>query len=163
MKRQINPRIKAYLIRGAFYLLLLIAVCAIPFALAQRNTSKPSGAEPASHSYAATDQARVLNGALGPALSPWTIVASYPLVIESPAVASDGTYAYAGTGFVEGVPTDAFYRYDPVGNTWTGLPNVPIAVVGARAVYAGNTNSVYVFGGYDGAAAQNTTQIYNIT
>ena len=37
MKRQINPTIKAHLIRGAFYLLLLLAVCAIPFALAQRN------------------------------------------------------------------------------------------------------------------------------
>ena len=38
MKKQINPTIKAHLIRGAFYLLLLLAVCAIPFALAQRNT-----------------------------------------------------------------------------------------------------------------------------
>src|SRR5262249_3539086 len=40
MKKQINPTIKAYLIRGAFYLLLLLAVCAIPFALAQRNGAK---------------------------------------------------------------------------------------------------------------------------
>src|SRR5882757_1099089 len=40
MKKQINPTIKAHLIRGAFYLLLLVAVFAIPFALAQRN--KPS-------------------------------------------------------------------------------------------------------------------------
>ena len=38
MKKQINPTIKAHLIRGAFYLLLLVAVCAIPFALAQRNS-----------------------------------------------------------------------------------------------------------------------------
>jgi hypothetical protein len=45
MKKQINPTIKAYLIRGAFYLLLLLAVCAIPFALAQsrsRGTAKQS-------------------------------------------------------------------------------------------------------------------------
>ncbi len=41
MKKQINPTIKAHLIRGAFYLLLLLAVCAIPFALAQRNATKP--------------------------------------------------------------------------------------------------------------------------
>src|SRR5262245_568191 len=40
MKKQINPTIKAHLIRGAFYLLLLVAVCAIPFAMAQRNTTK---------------------------------------------------------------------------------------------------------------------------
>ena len=39
MKKQINPTIKAHLIRGAFYLLLLVAVCAIPFALAQRNST----------------------------------------------------------------------------------------------------------------------------
>jgi hypothetical protein len=39
MKKQINPTIKAHLVRGAFYLLLLVAVCAIPFALAQRNTA----------------------------------------------------------------------------------------------------------------------------
>ena len=40
MKKQINPTIKAHLIRSAFYLLLLVAVCAIPFALAQRNKLK---------------------------------------------------------------------------------------------------------------------------
>src|SRR6476659_8006783 len=39
MKKQINPTIKAHLIRGAFYLILLVAVCAIPFALAARNTA----------------------------------------------------------------------------------------------------------------------------
>ena len=40
MKKQINPTIKAHLIRGAFYLLLLLVACAIPFALAQRNAAK---------------------------------------------------------------------------------------------------------------------------
>src|SRR5437867_5009778 len=45
MKKQTDPNIKAHLLRGAFYLLLLVAVCAIPFALAQsrsRGTAKPS-------------------------------------------------------------------------------------------------------------------------
>ena len=51
MKKQINPTIKAYLIRGAFYLLLLLAVCAIPFALAQRNATK----RPVIHPAAKTD------------------------------------------------------------------------------------------------------------
>ena len=40
MKKQINPTIKAHLIRSAFYVVLLLAVCVIPFALAQRNTIK---------------------------------------------------------------------------------------------------------------------------
>jgi hypothetical protein len=42
MKKQIGATIKAHLIRCAFYLLLLLAVCAIPFALAQRNKPKAS-------------------------------------------------------------------------------------------------------------------------
>ena len=49
MKKQINPTIKAHLIRSVFYLLLLLAVCAIPFALAQsrsRNTTKPGVIKP---------------------------------------------------------------------------------------------------------------------
>src|SRR5262249_30959618 len=46
MKKQINPTIKAHLIRSAFYLLLLIAVCAIPFALAQRNKPSSAPAQP---------------------------------------------------------------------------------------------------------------------
>ena len=45
MKKQINPTTKAHLIRGAFYLLLLLAVCAIPFALAQRKATKYSDAK----------------------------------------------------------------------------------------------------------------------
>src|SRR5256885_821637 len=40
MKKQTNPNIKAHLLRGAFYLILLMAVCVIPFALAQRSTTK---------------------------------------------------------------------------------------------------------------------------
>src|SRR5947209_4483592 len=45
MKKQINPSIKAQLLRSAFILLLLVAVSAIPFALAQsrsRGTAKRS-------------------------------------------------------------------------------------------------------------------------
>ena len=39
MKKQLNPTIKAHLIRSAFYFLLLLGVLAIPFALAQRQNS----------------------------------------------------------------------------------------------------------------------------
>src|SRR5947209_8459842 len=45
MKKQINPSIKAHLLRSAFILLALVAVSAIPFALAQsrsRGTAKRS-------------------------------------------------------------------------------------------------------------------------
>src|SRR5262245_31188860 len=66
MKKQINPTIKAHLVRGAFYLLLLVAVCAIPFALAQRNTIKRSAGDAASKSKMATKLANAAR-ASGPA------------------------------------------------------------------------------------------------
>src|SRR5215831_9839255 len=44
MKRQIHPNIQAYLLRAACYALMLVAMCAIPFALAQRNVTKPGAA-----------------------------------------------------------------------------------------------------------------------
>src|SRR5205814_4223436 len=40
MKQPINRHVNAHFIRGAFYVLLLLAVCLIPFALAQRTVSK---------------------------------------------------------------------------------------------------------------------------
>lgn len=42
MKKQTNPATKAHLIRGAFCLLLLLAVCVIPFALGQWQSGAPS-------------------------------------------------------------------------------------------------------------------------
>ncbi len=59
MKKQINPSLKAHLMRGAFYLLLLLAVCAIPFALAQRHATNRSVAP-------ATDPNAVFNPAVAP-------------------------------------------------------------------------------------------------
>jgi hypothetical protein len=37
VKKQINTTTKAHLLRSAFYIILLVAVCVIPFALAQRS------------------------------------------------------------------------------------------------------------------------------
>src|SRR5215471_8993476 len=45
MKKQSPLAIQAHLLRGATYLLLLSAVCGIPFALAQRNATKQSAAK----------------------------------------------------------------------------------------------------------------------
>src|SRR5262249_33690248 len=117
MKKQTKSNIKAHLLRSASYVLLL-GVCIIPFALAQTPIS-----------------------------SSWKGGGNYPVVIQSPAVASDGTYAYAGTGFW-GYASNSFYQYDPAAG-WTALPNAPLAVSQARAVYAANTHSIYIFGGRD--------------
>src|SRR2546428_754629 len=50
MKKQINPSIKAHLLWSPLMLLSLLAICAIPFALAQshsRGTAKPNVTNPA--------------------------------------------------------------------------------------------------------------------
>jgi N-acetylneuraminic acid mutarotase len=157
MKKQINPTIKAHLLRGAFYLPLLLAICAIPFALAQRNTNKPN--KQFQHVVGESRQPPDP----GNDRTPWNVVTYYPREIEEPAVASDGVYAYSAGGSYVGEATNAFYRYDPFSNTWTSLPDIPIALYAARAVYAGNTNSIYVFGGFSAAGVLDTTHIYNIT
>src|SRR6266540_7348064 len=105
MKKQINPTIKAQILRSAFILLSLVAVCAIPFALAQRNSTKRSAAKqsavataqktvplstgavpgtlpakPASGSITATDQSQLLPFDVRRPLSPWTQAA--PVAID---------------------------------------------------------------------------------
>jgi N-acetylneuraminic acid mutarotase len=202
MKKQINPNVKAHLIRSAFYVLLLLAVCVIPFALAQRNTPKRSAAtkpNAAATKVAATkaqlmaarERAKAVPSSLvgkkqlaphrpagapkslgqrrtdvpqAPNLSPWSIVANYPFASESVSVSSDGTFAYAVGGFDPNIgPTNAFNQYDPIADSWTGLPNVPGAFYDAPSVYAPNTNRVYVFGGIDaGFNPSNVVQIYDV-
>ncbi len=112
MKKQINPTIKAHLLRSAFYLLLLVAACAIPFALAQRNAAKQSVARPAIKPNVAANMDD-LPRATGPVTfpdasgvvpatwprepfqcvpGPWQSVTNMPIDLYGAAGASDGTY-----------------------------------------------------------------------
>src|SRR5262249_14457242 len=60
MKRQTELNVKAHLVRGAFYLLLLVTVVVIPLALGQRASKEntvatlPGGDNPSSASWNAT-------------------------------------------------------------------------------------------------------------
>src|SRR5215467_6281492 len=88
MKKQINPTIKAHLIRGAFYLLVLLAVCAIPFALAQRSATKRGVANPASNANTA------LQSNVGSPLLPYDVRTSpgrHPQLGEIPTVRTPTT------------------------------------------------------------------------
>src|ERR1044072_3586773 len=72
MKKQITPTIKAPLIRSAFYVTLLLAVCVIPFALAQRNTTKQRVAKsrPAATLAASGKQGRAPGSLVGVSRAP---------------------------------------------------------------------------------------------
>ncbi len=99
-------------------------------------------------------------------LQPWTEVANYPIVIESAAICTDGTFAYGagGTNGTTGLPSTGFYQYDPNTDSWTTLASLPQAIRDARAVYAANTNSVYVFGGIDiNGLVSNILQVYDVS
>ncbi len=172
MKKQINPNIKAHLIRGAIYVLLLLAVCAIPFALSQgrnrgiarHSVSKPKAAVAVRGKAAAHCRALAV-APRAPDLSSWSIVANYPLTSESVACTSDGAFGYCMGGLdgVNSVPTNQFNKYDPVNNTWTALAPIPTAFYAGAAVYAPNTNRIYVFGGVDSNnTVLATVQIYDV-
>lgn len=66
MKTQIRPTIKAHLLRSGVYLLLLVAVCVIPLALAQRNAVERATATQVDNQNLAADSAPA--GFTGPTL-----------------------------------------------------------------------------------------------
>jgi hypothetical protein len=210
MKKQTNPNIKAHLLRSAFYVLLLLAVWVIPFALGQRSSNNrvghaalaasaptknvapvasdylkvPTAPSSVRFSWERPHLAKKLSGwpvvtaptgarEIRVPLKPeapagscaWSIVANYPEIVESPAVCSDGTFAYSAGNSFNQVPTAGFYKYDPVADSWTTLANLPTAVGDARSVYAANTNSIYVFGGitdFFKFTVTNLVQIYDV-
>ena len=95
----------AHLPRGAFYVLLLLAVCAIPFAATATGTPSPTP-----------------TCTPGGTPGPWTEAAVYPAAVYGAAVASNGANIYAFGGNTAGGAQHAeAYRYDPIGNTWTAL------------------------------------------
>jgi N-acetylneuraminic acid mutarotase len=148
MKKQNHPSINAHLLRGAFFLLLLLAVCVIPFALAQKGIVKrpmaPRGTCP----------------------TPWTFIADMPIDLYGAACASDGASIYCAGGYSFSFPglVPQLIRYDPSTNTWTALAPIPVPSSMASAVYYPPTNKIYVFGGSDPDAAtvNNLNQIYDI-
>lgn len=126
MKKQSNPTIKAHLIRSALYLFSLLAICAIPFAVAQRNSVK---------------QNRQLRKALGQS-HPVTI--SDDIQAPDPTCTPSYTFALSGTPFVSGV-TDIGNHCDNCGTAIT-LP-FPVSLYGQTFMAAtAGSNGQLTFG-----------------
>jgi hypothetical protein len=93
MKKQINPTTKAQILRGAFYLLLLLAICAVSFALAQsrgRGTTEPLSrtipvSNPASDASGVTHAARASTGKVGASAA--GLPATSNVAAQTPAIA----------------------------------------------------------------------------
>ena len=128
MQKQINPTVKAHLIRGASYLILLIGVCVTPFALGQRSATRQGAA----NSTRAAVPALLPSGADStsrsdvPFLKPQTI--PFP---KNPEVCTlNGTLATAPPGGATGTIATRTFR-----------PGTPTVMCGAAGTFPGNTGT----------------------
>lgn len=179
MKKQTNPNIKAHLFRGAFYLLLLVAICAIPFALAERNTIKlgkpafrpvlsmPVGV-PAVPTQTGVDALKAL---LKPMIPGGTCVPTWqPGPAQPPAryafqaaLGTDNMLYVAGGQTADAVPTlyDQVSRYDYTTNTWSNVAPLPVAL--GQGTIGSWSGKIYVAGGFIGGSnVTNALRIYDI-
>ena len=169
MKKQNNQSIKAHLIRSALYVLLLLAVCVIPFALAQRNTNNRAVAPETSRNFnpvtaqhsTEADQAQptVSSGAIGvPSTLPPHPKAPQVVLYDQYDNASDfATLSATFTDFPEFNSDLADDFVVPTGETWN------VQSIDADGVYFpfnGPADSFNVFFYADNAGLPGT-QVYS--
>lgn len=169
----ISFTIKTHLVRGACYLLLLI-VCAIPFAMAERNTTKP-GKPPLRPGIAgisaAADSMQKYNISMpAGAPTPTTSCGWQPGPDQTPAryafqaaLGTDNMLYVAGGQTADMVPTlyDQVSRYDYTTNTWSNVAPLPVPL-GQASIGAWN-GKIYVAGGFvGGSSVTNALRIYDI-
>lgn len=178
MKKHINPVIRAHIIRSALYLFLLLAVCVIPFALAQRTNSIAAAAEPitvpeTSPWVAATPCNKIYNiggSTLGgltnttriycTCADTWSTGAPCPASLSGHAIGFwDGIIFVAG-GFDGVSAVNTLYVYYPYGNNWTTGAPMPAAVYSAG--FGVLKGKLYVASGNNGSREVNTLYIYDI-
>ena len=175
---KVSSTMKAHLTRGAFYLLLLLAVCVIPFALGQRTAIKGSVSPPtimlkSSPSAAPTLCSKIYNiggfGSVGVTnttriyclcSNTWTTGASCPASLGSQAIGFwDGIIFIAG-GFDGVSAVNTLYEYFIGGNNWTTGAVMPGAVYSAG--FGVINGKFYVASGNNGSSEVNTLYIYDI-
>jgi hypothetical protein len=172
MKKQVHSTIKAHVIRSACYVLLLLAVCVIPFALAQRNTTErsvtaqphaanrlqralnPDAALPATdesllfHDFPSNRPAAQLpKASSGPGVRPILIkpIPKFPKVIIYDQLDNPGTISWVSQEFTDLPEFTAFLADDffvPGGQSWQ------VTEVHAQGVYFngfGPANNFNVF------------------
>jgi hypothetical protein len=179
MKTLINPSIKAHVIRGVFYLLLLIAVWAIPFAQAKWNTTKPGkgSLRPVTSDVSAAADSIQKHDLSIPAGSPtptpsgscspttWRPGPDQPPARYAfqAALGTDNMLYVAGGQTADSVPTvyDQVSRYDYTTNTWSNVAPLPVPL-GQASIGAWN-GKIYVAGGFiGGTSVTNALRIYDI-
>src|SRR6059058_1314962 len=138
VKQCINPVIRAHLLRGAFHLILLVAVCVIPFALGQRATTKQSAVA-------------TLSAGDAPAGGTWSVTGSLNTArnLHTATLLPNGTVLVAGGIDTDLNALDSAELYDPASGTWTFTGSLNTARIGHRATLLQNSMMVLVAGGED--------------
>jgi N-acetylneuraminic acid mutarotase len=135
----------------------------VPGAACGTPTATPTASPSATRTPTATPTATG-----SPSCTPgaWQNVANMPTDLYGAAGTSNGTFYYAAGGysFSQGLTLAVVNRFDPVGNTWTPMTNMPQAAIEGCAAYYPTTNKIYVFGGEDAVSGTNynITRIYDI-
>jgi hypothetical protein len=155
MKKQLNSTIKAHLLRSALFLLPLLAVCVIPFALGQRQT----------------DALSLQTDPTGLICTPgsWEAGADLP----SPAVRMVGVFFPANARFygmggrsseVAGSDFVHPFEYDPFANTWTPraatYPDNEVNNMACGILIDNGTPYIYCVGGSEVATQTSTGRVF---
>jgi hypothetical protein len=141
MKRQTNHTIKAHLIRAAFYLLLLIGIGAIPFALAQRNVGRQTVSKPAVNMNAISAQTQVPTGSTAAAQANTATSRSDVPFLKGPKLRPQPVQR---PGRPEVCTLDGLLGTPPVGGETGTLdtrifrPGTPTVTCGIAATFPGN-------------------------
>ena len=153
MKERINPAIKAHIIRSAFYLFLLLAVCAIPFAFGQWQTRAPS----------------LKNNPPVVCNQEWQIGADMP----STGVRMVGVWFWVNEKFyaiggrsMDGLGNDFVhpFEYDPASNTWTiksaTFPDNQVSDMACAVLSDSGKSYIYCVGGSAGGQTTATDRVF---
>jgi hypothetical protein len=87
----------------------------------------------------------------------WREAATMPEPVDSAAAAGMGGYLYVAGGRIEDLVTNKFWRYDPIGDTWTELPSMPFPRY-APMMQAVN-GKLYLFGGQSSHGNDDTSMM----
>jgi hypothetical protein len=148
MKKQINPNTKAHLLRSGFYLILLVAVGVIPFALGQLATTKQNAA--ADPLLLGSTPVATLSNSNNPASETWTFTGSLNTarVYHTATLLPNGMVLVAGGRDLSDNSFASVELYDPASGTWTTTGSLNTARSSHSATLLPN-GMVLVAGGED--------------
>jgi hypothetical protein len=143
MKKQNNSSTKAHLLRGAFFLLLLLAVCVIPFALGQVPDVR----------IAPTQKANPTGATCIPGWSAGPDMLSTGVRMVGVYFPANGKFYAMGGRASDGVGTDFTnpFEYDPLSNSWTiksaTYPDNQVNNMACGVLNDAGTDYIYCVGG----------------